>query len=207
MKNRFATLVVSMALALITFTASAQFNLLSEPHYNIAAPCIVLTQSGATDLSTTNRPIDMHGYGGVGSLVFFTTNTAGTSPKIYAFLEGSSDLSTWTSMTNVSVAFSNSIIYTNIGSSVLYATNVLMIPGTLTTATTASAGFAGTYLTPEPFTNRATICTNTTGGTFTIGLVVPDQPRYWRLVTTVTGSNSVFTIGGMVIARKQNRTF
>jgi hypothetical protein len=110
-------------------------------------------------------------------------------------------------MTNVSVTTSNSLIYTNIGASVIYATNVVMIPGALTAATPASAGFAGTYLTPEPFTNRATICTNTTGGTFVIGLVCPEQPRYWRLVTTVTGSNSVFTVGGMVIARKQNRTF
>jgi hypothetical protein len=95
MKNRFSILAVALAL-LLPGTVKARCTILSEPHYNVVAPCVVLTQSGATALSTTNTPIDMHGYAGIASLVFFTTNTAGDTPKIYAFLEGSANLTTWT---------------------------------------------------------------------------------------------------------------
>jgi len=51
------------------------------------------------------------------------------------------------------------------------------------------------------------VCSNTAGGVYALGLSIESQPRYVHLATTVTGSNSIFVLGSVVVARKQSQTW
>jgi hypothetical protein len=88
------------------------------------------------------------------------------------------------------------------------ATNTYVMPGTVTTATPATAGFAGQYLTPATFTQSGGLCTNAVaGGVYVMGFNIADAPRYLRAVYLIsTGTNSYAT-SALLIARRSTGTF
>ncbi len=203
MIKKLSRLAVAVLALTITASGMAQgFDLFSIPRATVLMPPTILTQTSNTDLLFTNSAIDVRDYDGVGAILLSVTNTAGTLPKIYTYIQGSSDNTNWTTLSTLATATATSESLTNASFPVaVKVTQSTLIPGTITVATPATAGFAGTYLTPAAFT-ADNVCTNTPGGGFLSGIVLRDAPRYLRLMGTVTGSNSVFVAGSVLLGRK-----
>lgn len=169
----------------------------------------VLTAASAY---VTNGPIDIAGYLGVANVdCFITTNASEVSSfQIFA----SPDQTNYYALSNYAYIPSPTIFkYTNTywGSNLVYATNRFLVPGTVTTATPSSAGYAGYYLNEAtvPFTNN-TYQTNLQTGHFRIGLKVQDAYRYlyfvWNVGTVTSNAicGEVFNgIRGFPIAPSQ----
>ena len=148
----------------------------------------------------TYTDIKYHKYEGVAKIDIVTL-TNGSCSAATLQIYTSPDWTNYTALANYAVATSNNVIYTNTYyATTLYGTNILMYPGTITTPTASTAGFATKYLLPAPFTNSGSITLST--GLKTIGFVIPDQARYIQFVYTFTGS-STNTVSAVMTARKQ----
>jgi hypothetical protein len=198
-------LAVIGAVAFIALPAVAQvgFDAYGQMRTLILAPPTILVNGGAA-ASTTNVPVDTHGFEGVAKVdIMSCTNSGGA---LTALLYTSPDLTNWTALANYSLAQSSSIIYTNLGygnATNLQATNVYNLPGAVTTPTANTAGFATAYLdNSSPFTNSGAI-TITTKKIYTIGYNIQDAARYVQIVWTPTGSSSNDIVAAVITARKQ----
>jgi hypothetical protein len=78
------------------------------------------------------------------------------------------------------------------------ATNNFIYPGVVTTPVASPAGFATSYLLPNPFTNSGTFVMNNAQ---MIGFNVMDQPRYIG-VNYIIG-NQTNSVGAIFVGRKQ----
>ena len=160
------------------------------------------TMSGGGVAIVTNSPADIHGFGGIAKLdITCIPLTTGTITTLN--LQGSSDLTNWTSYTTCAAATAATVIYTNTAfGGVITATNTENKAGTLTTPTAFTAGFATPFLNPALFTNTESALILTTNAVTTIGFNVDDQARYIRLVYSNTGAatntavSAVLTTGG-----------
>ena len=184
-----------MALAACATVRAQNFDTFSQPRAIVLAPPTVLTAAAAT---VTNGPIDIGGYLGTANIDIFSCTNAGGA--LTASLYTSSDETNLVAVSNYAlISGSTSYSYTNriYGGTNVYATNPLLLPGTITAVPTPSGvGFAGSYLdtTTVPFTNSAAI-TITAKGVYRVGLRAADQRRYLYIVWTPTGSNSNDIVG------------
>ena len=191
----FKSLVALGAMLVATISAQAQFNLFSEPR----TLAIVYPQALNAG-STSNFIADIHGFEGVAKIDIITL-TNGVCSAATLNIYTSSDQTNWTALSNYAVATSNNVIYTNVYySGLLYGTNIWMYPGTVTTPTASTAGFATKYILPAPFTNNGSITLST--GLKTIGFIVPDASRYITFSYSFTGS-STNTVAAIFTGRKQ----
>jgi hypothetical protein len=71
----------------------------------------------------------------------------------------------------------------------LKGTNVWQMPGTVTTPTAATAGWATPYLVPPTAATAA--ITTTGGGTWTLGINLQDCGRYLSVLWGLSGTQSV----------------
>lgn len=204
-KSIFTVLLMLAVLTLLAMPCMAQ-DLYGQPRTILLAPCPQhLVQSTTDELLTTNNAVDVHGYQGVAQILFWATNTSGSSPKIAAWLEGSNDKTSWYTLTNVASSTKVSYPMTNYWVSGSPGTaNQIFVPGTLTTNTAATAGFAGVSLTPAAFTTTANLCTNTAGGAWQFGVPATTLPYWIRLRTQVVGDTSIFVCGGVFIGMRYN---
>lgn len=203
LRTLLVTSFVLMAFALAVH-AQAAIDLFSAPRYIQLSSLTDLTNHSGT-LSASNQPVDIHGYEGIATVVFFATNYAGTtgSPAMYAYLESSDDKTNWFAFTNAAAATAATYNLTNLSNGTV-ATNTYFLPGTVTTATPASAGFAGSYLVPAAFNSGSgTLITNVAGGVAVLGFNIQDAHRYVHVAYKVTGSDVAFQASGILIARKQ----
>ena len=189
MKSKLSILF-TIAMLAIAFTASAQRGL--DTFYptrtlTLAPPTL---QSGAT--SVTNLPTDIRIFDGICAVTIMSyTNGGGT---FTATLEQSSstNVSTWSAISASALGVPTTIIYTNNvlvsgGSTNMVGTNYWLLPGTPTTPTASTAGFATSYLANSEMTNTGAI-TLPAGGVALVGCNVGDQKRYIHIIFTSTGA-------------------
>lgn len=206
--GRLMTGLLFAVLALVALApapAQAQYDLYAMPRVYVLSPPQVLTNG----VNLTNGAIDIHGCVGIASVIFSVTNVSNAAQVDYSYLQTSSDTTNWTFLSSCSSATATTVNVTNTlyGSTNLVATNVYLIPGTLTTPVAATAGFAGSpYLVPQPFTNNSVLCTNLGTGTFMIGFDVADASRYVRIIHSPTGGTGTNFFGAAVLIARPSAT-
>ncbi|HEV2350808.1 MAG TPA: hypothetical protein VG028_13285 [Terriglobia bacterium] len=210
-----AMLGILVGCAAVLFGGQLQaqpFDLFGMPRFIVLAPSAIITNTPNTSTAVfSNAPVDIHGYDGVADIIFFATNSPYASGKtIYAYLLGSNDDTNWFNLTNCAVTTSYTYNITNLylGNINNVATNTYLIPGTITTPTAGTAGFASTYLAPATFNSGGTLLTNVAGGIAILGYPVSDGPRYIQVAYTITGTAPcAFNVGCVMIARKNAGNF
>jgi hypothetical protein len=190
MKFKFNQLfagILAMSCLILALPAQAQFYGFSVQRSIVLASPRILDSTAAY---VTNGPIDISGYLGEAYIDITTFTNAGGA--LTATLYNSSNSTNGlTALSNFALINSTtSYAYTNltIGTNV-YATNPYLLPGTITTPTAATAGWATPYLAALPFTNTGAI-TVTTKGTYRVGIRAQDALRYLFVVWTPTGASS-----------------
>lgn len=194
---KFFRNILIVAAAALGISASAQSSFDSFGGMRtLTWPCVV---TGAT---FSNAPMDLRLFTGVVNLNFggMTNVNSGT---LTAEVEVSNDLTNYTTIANVGIATQTAIKYTNTyyGGNMI-ATNTYLLPGTLTTPTASTAGFATVYVQPAQLTNSPGAFNVLTNGTYSIGFKVDDQPRYLHIKWTTSANCTVFgsltgkTLGG-----------
>jgi hypothetical protein len=177
-----------LAVASLSLTAFAQrgIDMFGAPRSIVLASPALL--SNATPIAT-NGPIDTHGFDGI-AVVDIQTLTNGTGANtLTAQLFTSPDQTNLTALANYANAVSASKSITNSmygGTTNLIATQTELSPGTVTTPTAATAGWATPYLVPAQFTNTGAI-TVTTKGYYRVAYNVADAARYLYIVWTDAG--------------------
>jgi hypothetical protein len=196
---KFLKSLLMVGLVLTSLSASAQMDLFGGPRVVILEPPTVLSVSAATFDSTV---IDTHGYIGVANVIISSCTNAGGALTVQGYT--SPDTTNWTALANYANAVSTSVSYTNSGAGYTnYVTQSYLLPGTLTTPTAGTAGFATSYLNPSPFTNSSAL-TITTKGTYSIGYTPGDNARYLKLTFTPTGSSSNDIVSAVFIGRRSS---
>ncbi len=156
--------------------------------------------STGTTVSWTN---DTHGFQGVAILTLIAqTNGIAGGGVTTATIEGSTDTNTFAAITYARATIS-SVNVTNTALAGTYFPDVYFLPGTTTTPTAATAGWATPYLLPAPFTNTAAI-TMPIGGIAQIGYNVGDAPRYLRITWTATAGAITNTMVSAVLTARRS---
>lgn len=196
---KLKNLILSALLVLAACVpAKAQFDQFGGPRVIVCPPKLIT----ATD---SNSIIDTHGFDGVATFSFITETNSGKSALTVQILQ-SADQTNYTALQNYALAVSNNVILTNLyyGTGTPLATNQYLFPGTVTTPSASSAGFATTYLLQAPFTNSAALTVG--NGVYLIGFNVQDAQRYLQVVWTVTGGSSpTNTVSAIFTGRKQQQ--
>lgn len=208
MKN-LKKIALALALAGISLSASAQrsWDLFYVPRtIQLTAP--FYTSTTYAPITVTNGPIDVKLFDGLARIDFTcVSNATTTGGSVTATLYGSSTAPSLTGVGSLSsigsyglISATTSINYTNsaLGSATnIYATNPYFLPGTITTPTSATAGFATRYLDPTPLTTTGAVTLS--GGNKNqqvVGFNIGDVPRYIYVVYTFgAGTSTNFTIG------------
>lgn len=190
MKSKFSFLTIVL-LSCLTLPAFGQrgFDAFYVPREQVVA-----TPQAIAASSTITTAIDTHGYQGIANVTFFcVTNTTTGLGTVTALLESSSDTNTWTAV-SYGKAVSTSVSYTNSalgnGTNVAY-TDTYLLPGTWTTPTAATAGWATRYLAPVALTTTAAISLTPTapsGIVVAVGYNITDAGRYLRCTFTATSA-------------------
>lgn len=195
-----------MLLAVASFVcqASAQIDI-----FDSTRTLVLDAQRSITNASSslvTNTIADTHGFIGTAKIDFLVlTNSAGGTLSVA--IQGSADLTNWTSLTSVAYGINATVVYTNTfygNITNTIATNSYILPGTLTTPTAFSSGFASTYLLPAPFTNTASALNLTPNGAYQVGYSVEDAPRYLRLVYNTGGTVTNITVSAIFTGRRSS---
>lgn len=204
--NKFAKLkiaVLASAMLVTALAAKASIDLFGAPRVVQVSPPTALGTGAATPV--TNAVVDLRNYDGVVNLlVSMKTNAAGGVAvlTLYSSVNGTN---AWTAVTTAATATSTTVISTNMaqgaGSANFTATNTYFLPGTLTTPTAGTAGFASVYLTAAPFTNSAVV-TFTGDGWYSLGLNIDDLNRFMIGVWTVSGTTTNMTGAAIMVGHR-----
>jgi len=205
MKNKsvFQWLLCLIFALLVSFTASAQFDAYQSQRTIVPTGLPRILDASAAVF--TNGPIDIGGFVGNAVIDVFSCTNAGGALTLSVYQ--SQDQTKLSLLSNY--AFINSTTrgtYTNLnyGSTNLYATNLWLLPGTLTTPVASTASFATVYVDPTtvPFTN-STAATITTKGYYKLAFRAQDAKRYLYFVWTPTGTSSNDIVGLTVSGFRQ----
>ena len=191
---------LKIGLAVLAIAFAFAFNATAQRSFDTFYP----TRSTVWPISTvigavswSNAPADIRIYDGVANLLLFAaTNGNGT---LTATLCNSKDLTNWVAVSNLAVAVSTPIIYPYVypnQTNVVNATNTWYLPGTFTTPTAATSGWATSYLSPVSATTSGAI-TIPASGVVSIGFNAGDSLRYINVLWTQTGAtstNEVFSL-------------
>ena len=206
---KFLKFTLALFLTVFALTAlGGSFDQFAGPRFVVLSSGTDLTNHSGT-LTASNSVVDIHGYDGVAAVYFNAQAYAGSGGKIYAYLEDSADGTNFFMLTNVAAAVSATYNMVNYAYSTngFTATNSYLLPGTVTTATASSAGFAGTYLAPAAFTGYGVLCTNVSTANAVLGFPIQGARRYLHIAYTVTGSDVAFKTSAILVARKNSGTF
>lgn len=196
--------IILVLLAVIGFAVSSPaqygFNTFSATRTIVAA---TPQNIGADSGLVTNGPIDLLKLQGVGILNLVTvTNTGTTGGTLAALLYTSADQTNLVAVTNfalITVPTTDTITNVSYGGTNLTAANSVLLPGTITTPTASSSGFATPYLAPAPFTNSGAITLNGNKAV-QVGLPVSSLRRYLYIVYQPGGTVTNFTAGALLTA-------
>lgn len=204
-KNFLAIEVAVVALAVIPAKAQSGFDTWGGTRTLILQqPTNILYQAAV--FGATNLAADMRLFTGIVKIdISAGTNVPGT---VVGGIQVSADRTNWTAMANYGIANPTAIPWTNayyLGSGSgtnLYGTNYFNLPGTNTTPTTATAGFASSYMIQCPMTNTAaTVTLAAPNGVTTLFANADDQPRYWRTFFNVGGTGTNVTVSATVTGK------
>lgn len=182
---------LAIAATLIALPAAAQFDAYSATRTVVLTVPQNLTVLAANGLTTNT--VDCAPLFGVAKIdILCNTNVGNSSGTLTATLYGSADSTNYVALANYAIQqtpyalnITNAYWSTN-----CVTTDTLMLPGTVTTPTAATAGFPTTYLVPTLYTNTAAI-TLVSSGTTThntiVGVKLFDQLRYLHIVYLATG--------------------
>lgn len=186
MKLEKIILRIGLAVAL-ALPVKAQ-DLFGGPRQIVLAPPTILINGGAA-ASTTNGPIDIHGFEGIAEVTISSCTNAGGS--LTAQLFTSADNTNMTALANYANSVSTSVLTTNLtyGSTNLQFSQTYLLPGTLTVPTAGTAGYAQPNLVPSAFTNSGAL-TVTAKALYHVGFKPADANRYLYIVWTPTGASS-----------------
>ena len=193
---KFNKFIIGLAAVGTLLTASAQeFPTQTTRTLVLSA---MQTMSGAAVGVVTNGPQDKIGAIGQGYIdIVSLTNAAGNieTAQIYT----SPDQTNLTALANYALISSPTTInVTNFlygGTNGLTCANLSLLPGTITTPTAATAGYAAPYLAELPFTNTGAI-TITAKGTYRVIINnINDANRYFYIVYTPSGTATNITVG------------
>ena len=158
----------------------------------LAAPQTLVTANA------TNGPIDKIGGIGQGYIdIFSLTNASGNieTAQIYT----SPDQTNLTALANYAlISSATTITVTNFlygGTNGLTASNPVLLPGTITTPTAATAGSATPYLAPLAYTNTGAITISAKGTYRVLMNNLQDANRYFYIVYVGSGTSTNITVG------------
>ena len=195
--SSFLSLIVMLALAVPAFAQTfdtfggTRAVIALPPKYHDAATPII-----------TNGPIDLHGYYGVVAADIFSLTNGATGLTVGFYT--SSDTTNLTALANYALATATSVVTTNANLGVgtnISATQTYLLPGSFTTPTAATAGFATPYLSPASYTNTAAV-TVTGKNFYRIGWNAPDNARYLYIISTCTGGTTNAAVGVVLSGRR-----
>lgn len=199
-KKILASLIFAAAIAGFTEKAEAQgrgFDLFGATRgIVLVAP----TQTASVSGGSTNQPIFIRYYGGIGTIDLNAYTNAGTN-VVTVTPQTSVDNTNWSTLTNYAVATLTNIVNTNLyyapGTNAsltnLLTTNSTLLPGVLTAINPATAGYAGgSYVNPAPYTNGGAY--TMTAQSATIAFQTADAGTYLRLLFTTVGTNTYSAI-------------
>lgn len=213
LKNLVAFVAIVFTLMLATLPAKAQsgFDVWGGTRTLVLqAPTNIQYQTSV--FGATNLGVDMKWFTGIGKIdISCGTNAPGTA---VGGIQVSADMTNWAALANYGIANPTSIPWTNryylgpvLGTNV-FGTNYFNLPGTNTTPSAATAGFATTYMLPAPMTNTAATVTLAAGNAVTTLFAnLDDQPRYWRFFVNVGGTGTNVTVSATVTGKYQTSTF
>ena len=148
--------------------------------------------TGAT--SWSNAPADIRIFDGMVSLTSFSqTNGAGTLTATPCM---SKDLTNWVAISNLVLATSSTIYYTNVWygqTNQVWTTNTWLLPGSFVTPAAYTAGWDTTYLSPN-VTTTSGAQTVPSSGVLYLGFNAGDCYRYFNVLYTQTGATSTNTV-------------
>jgi hypothetical protein len=195
--NKFGGLLMAAMFTLAAMPAFGQFDFFGQPRTLVVATPKIL--SGAAVGLSTNAAVDVHMFKGVVKLDLFSCTNANAGTMTVT-VETSPDTNTWTTLANYALATSTTINYTNAANTNYVAANTWLLPGTVTTPTAATAGWATPYLLTSPFTNTGAITLNG-GGVSSIGFKVDDVGRYLHVIWAPAGSATNISVGAVLTGR------
>jgi hypothetical protein len=195
-KNILA-LIATFGLAATAFGQGTSFDYFGGPR-------ALVVQTPTNILATYTNPVsvDISRFTGIARLdIFSNTNGPGSTPSATVTIETSPDQVTWTALQNYALAVQSSIKITNTyyGTN-LVSTNNFNLPGTVTTPTSSTAGWATEYLVPSAFTNTGAV-TVTAQNIYSLGFVPDDQSRYMRTRWTLAAGTTNLAIGVLLTGR------
>jgi hypothetical protein len=196
--NKFLIGLVAVA-ALSISSALAQNDVFSTVRSLPVGSPTVLAIGGTP---ATNGPVDIVGFIGRGDLLItsFTNGTGGGT--LTATVESSPDNTNWTQVANFALIKSTTAVsYTNTyyGSYTnLVVTDNFLLPGTITTPTASSSGFATPYLSPVLFTNAAGAVSIAGNGNYVIGLNLTDSQRYLHVIWGGSATNGTCIVNAVL---------
>ena len=203
--NKIIMLILAVASLSLPAFAQRSTDLYGAPRSIVLSSAQNFVNGSAV---VTNGPIDVRLLDGTALVTIFSaTNTGTTGGTMTAQLYGSQDQTNLTALT-YSLATATSVSYTNYwyDTNGLKATDVYLLPGTITTATASTAGFAGSYLVPAPFTNTGAITCSAKYPT-QVGVIIGDAPRYLYIVWTPGGTATNFTCSAVITAATHSGQF
>ena len=199
-KKLFAGLWL-FAAVLCAIPASAQVG------FDTFTPVRLLPFTGATTAKTTNiftagtvvtnGPIDKSLFTGRSTILIAAGSNITTTGTLTAQVYGSPDTTNFYALTNYAVVTNTtSFIATNGIYTNLTITNTPYLPGTLTTPTAYSAGYATPYLAALPFTNGGAITLPLNPDSITqFAFPMIDQYRYLYIVWTPSATSGTNLFG------------
>ncbi len=160
--------------------------------------------SGGGNNTVTNSWTDIRGFEGIAK-IDFTSKTNAAGGTLSVLVQTSQDQTNFTTLANAAYATSTSVTYTNwqYGGTNLSATETVNYPGTVTTPTAATSGWATPYIVSAPFTNTVSALSLTADGVTTIGFNIADANRYIRLIYTTGGTATNSTVSATLTGVKQ----
>lgn len=167
----------------------------------------VVTGNQKLITATTNTSVaklaDVHGFEGVARLDIFSC-TNGLSGACTAVLLTSPDAQNW-SLVPYGMLVPTSLWLTNLyyGTNGFVVTNSWLLPGTVTTPTAATAGWATPYLGSVPsLTNLAAIAL--TNGEVSVGINSGALQRYLTIGYTMDANSTNIAVGAIITGRVNN---
>lgn len=193
-----AATLVSLATIAQSFDAFGPF-----PVLTVITPTQI---NGATTQS--NLPVDIRLFTGIVNVPVMCWTNGGGSVTVQ-LRQAANTNGPWTDITAIAKGVPTTIYYTNAAAGAsIYATNNWVLPGTVTSPTAATAGWASTYLLPAQYTNSGAITVGTsTTGVQTLAFNADDVQRYFQIIYVTTGAASTNSLGAAIIGRVHNGVF
>jgi hypothetical protein len=192
--------LAGLAVLGLSFSAGAQtFDMFNATRTYILAPTQNIGVNGGVGLITNTAVDHVKLLGRVKVDFIMLTNSGTTGGTLTAQLYTAPDNTNFTALANYALISSPT---TDIITNAYYpgtntCANSMMLPGTATYPTAATAGYATPYLAPLPFTNTGAFTLNGNPNV-QVAFNITDQPRYIRLVYTAGGTVTNFT-GGAIL--------